>query len=92
LEELLKTDFKSELELENDRIYYCMGSWVEAGTGRFYSDETDDLNEDYPYGTILYSAVVTKSGKMVESAHSCSLIHIERWIKFLRNCGGFRIF
>jgi hypothetical protein len=92
LEEILKNEFSNELEEENDRIYYCMGSWVEAGTGTFYSENTEQLNDEYPYGTILHSAVVTKDGKLVVPAHSSSLVHIQRWIKFLRNCGGFRIF
>jgi hypothetical protein len=91
LEEMLKKDFNEQLSEKNDRIQICLGSWVEAGTGKFHNSDDDDLNYEYPYGTILYSAVVTKSGTLVESAHSCSLVHIERWIKFLRNCGGFKI-
>ncbi len=75
----------------DDRIFIVMGAWVEAGTGRFYSDEANELNEQYEFGTILYSAVVTKKGTMVESAHSCSLSHIKNWIEFLRGCGGFEI-
>ncbi len=74
-----------------DRIQICMGAWVKAGTGQFYSDEANSLNEQYPFGTILFSSVVTKSGEMVESAHSCSLAHLKRWINFLRHCGGFKI-
>jgi hypothetical protein len=76
---------------DSDRIQIVMGAWCEAGTGKFYSDEANELNEQYPFGTILYSAVVTKKGTMVESAHSCSLSHIKRWITFLRHCGGFKI-
>ena len=75
----------------DDRIYVVLGAWVEAGTGRFYSEEDIELNEQYEYGSILFNSVVTKSGKMVESAHSCSLGHIKNWITFLRGCGGFKI-
>jgi hypothetical protein len=92
LEDVVKVEFNEELSESTDRIQICMGSWVVAGTGQFYhSDIINELNNEYPYGTILHSAVVTKDGTMVESAHSCSLVHIERWIKFLRNCGGFKI-
>lgn len=92
LENLIKNDFGEELSESNDRIQLCMGSWVEAGTGKFVSDEyVQELNEEYPYGTILHSPIVTKNGNMVESSHSCSLVSIQRWIKFLRNCGGFKI-
>ena len=76
---------------DSDRIQICMGAWVEAGTGKFYHESDNDLNEQYPFGTILFSSVVTKNGTMVESAHSCSLSHIKRWINFLRHCGGFKI-
>ena len=76
---------------DSDRIQICMGAWTKAGTGQFYSDEADSLNKQYPFGTILFSSVITKSGEMVESAHSCSLSHIKRWIAFLRHCGGFKI-
>ena len=76
---------------DSDRIQICMGAWVEAGTGKFYHESDNDLNEQYPFGTILFSSVVTKNGTMVESAHSCSLAHLKRWINFLRQCGGFKI-
>jgi len=76
---------------DSDRIQIVMGAWCEAGTGKFYSDEELELNEQYPFGTILFSSVVTKKGTMVESAHSCSLAHLKRWINFLRGCGGFKI-
>ncbi len=89
LEDMLGKD--TQMSSEDDRIQIVMGAWCEAGTGKFYSDEELELNEQYPFGTILYSAVVTKKGTMVESAHSCSLSHIKRWINFLRHCGGFKI-
>ncbi len=77
---------------DDDRIQIVMGAWCEAGTGKFIGSEKEtELNEQYDYGTILFSSVVTKSGMMVESAHSCSLGHIKNWITFLRGCGGFKI-
>lgn len=76
---------------DDDRIQIVMGSWVKSGTGQFYSDENLELQQQYEYGTILYNPIVTKKGELVESAHSCSLAHIKRWINFLRACGGFKI-
>lgn len=90
LEDMLSKN-TSQLSEETDRIQICIGAWVKAGTGQFYNDENLELDAQYPFGTILYSAVVTKKGEMVESAHSCSLYHIKRWISFLRHCGGFKI-
>jgi hypothetical protein len=69
-----------------------MGSWCEAGTGKFIpSDFTTSLNEQYEYGDILYGPVVAANGTMVESSHSASLGRLKEWITFLRNCGGFKI-
>ena len=77
---------------ESDRIQIVLGSWCEAGTGRFIGAEKEmELNEQYEYGTILFSSVVTKDGMLVESSHSASLSHIKNFITFLRGCGGFQI-
>jgi hypothetical protein len=69
-----------------------MGSWCEAGTGKFIGSEIEQsLNEQFECGTIQYSSIVTESGMRVESAHSTSLGRIKNFITFLRNCGGFQI-
>ncbi len=93
LETMLSNDsgYNEFMADETDRIQIVMGSWCISGTGQFYSDERAELDEQYEYGTILWSPVVTKKGVLVESAHSCSLAHIKRWINFLRACGGFKI-
>ena len=93
LETMLSNDsgYNEFMADDTDRIQIVMGSWCISGTGQFYSDENNELNEQYEYGTILYNPIVTKKGTIVESAHSCSLAHIKRWINFLRACGGFKI-
>jgi hypothetical protein len=69
-----------------------MGSWCEAGTGKFIpSEDSLFLNEQYEYGDILYSPIVSKNGTMVEAAHGTSLGRLKQWITFLRSCGGFKI-
>ena len=91
LEELLGDDIN--LKENDDRVYLCLGAWVEFGTGQFIGSEREQsLNEQYPYGQILYSSVVTSTGEAVESAHSTSVGRIKEFIVFLRNCGGFQIF
>ncbi len=91
LEKLLGNDFN--LKGDDDRIYLCLGAWCEFGTGRFIGTEKEvSLNEQYPYGEIMYSSVVTSEGLAVESAHSTSVGRIKDFIIFLRNCGGFQIF
>ena len=91
LEKLLGNDFN--LKEDDDRIYLCLGAWCEFGTGQFIGSEKEVLlNEQYPYGQIMYSSVITPDGKAVESAHSTSVGRIKDFVTFLRNCGGFQIY
>lgn len=92
LELLISNNYNEYLTKDDDRIYICMGSWCEYGTGRFVPSEfTQSLNEQYEWGDILYSPVVAENGTMVESSYSTSLGRLKEWITFLRNCGGFQI-
>jgi hypothetical protein len=93
LELLLNNDsvFKEFTADNSNVIQIVRGIWVETHTGRFYDDIEAELDEQYKHGTILFAPVMTKKGAMVESAQSCSLGHIKRWISFLRECGGFEI-
>lgn len=92
LADALEAHLKSiELNEENDRIFLCLGSWSTVD-GRFINqDVEDELNETYPIGTVLSSAVVMKDGTIAYSAHSTSFDHIKEFISFLRKCGGFEI-
>jgi hypothetical protein len=92
IELLISNSYNEYLTEDDDRIYICMGSWCEAGTGQFVPSEfTQSLNEQYEYGDILYGSVVAENGTMVESSYSTSLGRLKEWITFLRNCGGFKI-
>ena len=92
IELLISNSYNEYLTEDDDRIYICMGSWCEAGTGQFVPSEfTASLNEQYEYGDILYTPVVAANGTMVESSYSTSLGRLKQWIIFLRNCGGFKI-
>jgi len=92
IELLISNSYNEYLTEDDDRIYICMGSWCEAGTGQFVPSEfTQSLNEQYEYGDILYGPVVAEYGTMVESSYSYSLGRLKEWIVFLRNCGGFKI-
>jgi hypothetical protein len=92
IELLISNSYNEYLTEDDDRIYICMGSWCEAGTGQFVPSEfTQSLNEQYEYGDILYGSVIAENGTMVESSYSTSLGRLKEWITFLRNCGGFKI-
>ena len=90
LEELLGTEIHAKED--DDRVFLCLGSWVEAGTGKFIGIEAEKkINEEVSYGSIQYTPIVSESGMLVESAHSASIRKIKEFIVFLRNCGGFQI-
>ena len=92
IELLISNNYNEYLTEDDDRIYIVMGSWCEAGTGRFIGSEKEmGLNQDYEYGSLLFRPVVMPDGTMVESSHSTSLGRIKAFITFLRNCGGFEI-
>jgi hypothetical protein len=92
IELLISNNYNEYLIEDDDRIYIVMGSWCEAGTGKFVPSEfTASLNEQYEYGDILYTPVVAENGTMVESSHATSLGRLKGWVTFLRNCGGFKI-
>ena len=85
-------EYNDNLSDDDDRIYIAMGSWCEAGTGKFIGSEREDvLNQEYEYGTLLFRPVVTPDGALVESSHSTSLRRIKEFVTFLRGCGGFEI-
>jgi len=92
IELLISNNWNEYLTEDDDRIYICMGSWCEAGTGKFIGSEREHiLNEQYDYGDILYGPIVAENGIMVESSHGTSLGRLKQWVTFLRSCGGFKI-
>ena len=92
IELLISNNYNEYLAEDDDRIYIVMGSWCEAGTGKFIGSEREHiLNQQFEYGDILYAPVVAENGTMVESSHGTSLGRLKQWITFLRSCGGFKI-
>jgi hypothetical protein len=87
LEEICKEFFDVE---DVDELQLCMGSWVTLD-GKFATSKVEeDLNEEY-HGQLITSPIVTKDGMVVKSAHSIDKSHLQRFISFLRECGGFEI-
>jgi len=85
-------DGNPNLAEEDDRIHLVMGSWVDL-EGRFVSSEKLEAFEDQlpEPGTIMYSSFIGPDGTILQSAHSTSRWHLEKFIAFLRECGGFEI-
>jgi hypothetical protein len=90
LQEIL--DGNPNLAEEDDRIHVVMGSWVDL-EGRFIPSEKLEAFEDQlpKVGTIMYSSFIAPDGTILQSAHSTSRWHLENFIAFLRECGGFEI-
>ena len=82
---------QTELEEDVDTIYLNLGSWTSMD-GKFLGEEINQqLNEQYPNGTILYGSVIMDDGSIVQPSHSAPLMHVKNFIAFLRECGGFEI-
>lgn len=89
LQEILDRD--ENLTEEDDMIYLVMGSWCDLN-GRFLGKEFEESTQDLPeFGTILYRPFITDDGTIVTPAHGTSRWHMQRFINFLRECGGFQI-
>ena len=92
IEQHISENLSEELKEDDDRIYLNLGSWTTTD-GRFVGQEINQqLNEKYPFGTVLHTCVVLEDGMIMEPSHSSSYGRIKEWIAFLRNCGGFEIY
>lgn len=87
LEEIGKEFFDVE---EVDELQLCIGSWTTLNGQFITSDQTDKLNDEW-YGKFLTSPLVLDDGNVVKSSHSVDKKHLQRFISFLRECGGFEI-
>lgn len=89
LQDILRTS--TDLQLDDDRIYLNLGSWVNSENQFIGSELSAELNEQFNEGEILYGGVVGEGGKIYYPSHSCSKKHLQNFINFLRECGGFEI-
>lgn len=87
LEEIGKEFFEVE---DVEELQLCMGSWTTLDGKFIPSDKTEELNEQW-YGQLLTSPLVMDDGTIVQSSHSVNKPHLQRFIAFLRECGGFEI-
>ena len=87
LEEIGKEFFDVE---EVDELQLCMGSWTTLDGQFIPSNKTEKLNDEW-YGQLLTSPLVLDDGTIVKSSHSVDKRHLQRFISFLRECGGFEI-
>jgi hypothetical protein len=79
-----------DLNEDDDKLYVNMGFWVDSSN--IFITDKDELNKEYPIGTIMFTSIIDKNGRKVEPAHSISLGRLKDFIEFLRNSGGFKIY
>jgi hypothetical protein len=89
--ELFMTLNNANMHDDEDRFYLCLGAWTNSDGGFIDQKREDELNKQYPIGTIIYRGVVNGEGKLVFPAHSAPLYHVTNFVTFLRKCGGFEI-
>ena len=89
LEDIMRTS--TELEADIDSIYLCLGSWVNQDNQFVGEEKQNELNQSYQHGEILYGGVVGDDGTIYYPSHSCSKKHLQNFINFLKECGGFEI-
>jgi len=90
LQEILDGD--ENLAEEDDKIYLVMGSWCNLD-GMILGKEFEEKANDLPkLGTVLYRPFITDDGTIAAPTHSTSRWYLQKFINFLRECGGFEIF
>jgi hypothetical protein len=91
LEAMINSE-NSPMKNEDDAMFLCIGSWC-TPDGKFISDAVqEELNKEYPVGSILTSSVVASDGTLARPAHGTYRSRVEEFILFLRNCGGFQVY
>ena len=91
LKDILATD--GGFEDDNDELYVNMGSWTDQ-QGAFIPQEIrDKLNEELPLGKVTFTGIMLadQGTTIYYPSHSCSKRHIDNFIDFLYDCGGFTI-
>ena len=90
LQEILDAD--PNINEEDDRIFLVMGSWCGIDGSFIPSSKIEEMEDSLPEpGTIMYTSFIAPDGTIMQSAHSTSKWHLQEFINFLRECGGFSI-
>jgi hypothetical protein len=85
-------DANPNLNEDDDRIFLVMGSWVNLDGSFMNSKKIEEMEDLLPeFGTVMYSSFIAPDGTIMQSAHSTSRWHLQEFINFLRECGGFEI-
>ena len=71
---------------------FAFGYWsYRDGSMIVDEKDTETLNKEYKYGSIITEMPVKLLDKDVWPAHVTQVEHLRQFIEFLRNCGGFEI-
>jgi len=85
--------FVSKIDFADDEDWFGIytSSWSTLDGGFVEKKITKKLDEQYQWGDVIRQSIMTDSGTIVEPAHKVYKGHIDRFISFLRECGGFQI-
>ena len=84
---------ETKMKEDDDKIYVVMGSWSDINGEYLSPDFTERYSDTLPAkNSILHHPIVMEDGTIAVSTHSIRLDHLNVFIAFLKECGGFRIF
>lgn len=92
IDKVMFNNHKSKLIEDTDTLYLCIGIWIDQNGQLLDAEDKEELDKEYPVGTMLYSKLIRSNGSIVESAHHVTKKKLTDWVKFLKNCGGFIIY
>lgn len=92
LEDMVENMHKRGVE----QFGFNLGMWNDrSSVNKLLSDgDTEKLNELYPTGELItkFPVKFKDDGSKIYPSHVVAVDHVEEFILFLRNCGGFEIY
>ena len=88
-EELRSPNWIKE-DKDDDEFIFNLDSWRREDKKRMTEDEKKMLSEKYNYGLLMGTTVVINDVRY-DADYTTSVKQINRFITFLRECGGFKI-
>jgi hypothetical protein len=90
IEEDLKRPHWIKEDEDDDEFIFNLDSWSRHDHKQMTDDENKMLSEKFKYGQYMGTSVVINNVKY-DASYTTSVEEINRFITFLRECGGFKI-
>jgi hypothetical protein len=82
----------THLKEDDDMLYLNLGMWTTSEGFSLRDDLKTEAEKAMEAGAIVYTPIVLSDGTLATPSHGVSKWHLEKFISFLRECGGFEIF